>query len=141
MKTKADDMPGLPFHQFLARVTPGGLPRNAVVLTLGFTSLLSLIIIGSSTAFNVILSFGNAGIQSSYIVIITCIIYRRFDGNEFPSTKFSLGRWGLPLNIAALTYLLTSFTFCFFPAVPNPLPVEMNWVSPTSSPRKTFNSG
>lgn len=120
---------GVPFHPFLARVTPDGLPRNAVLVTLGFTILLSLIIIGSSTAFNVILSFGNAGIMTSYIMIISCIIYRRFDGNAFPTTKYSLGKWGLPLNIAALTYLVVTLSFCFFPAAPNPTPASMNWVS------------
>ncbi|TKA56319.1 hypothetical protein B0A55_13195, partial [Friedmanniomyces simplex] len=120
---------GLPFHSFLAQVTTDGLPRNSVIVTLGFTIILSLIIIGSSTAFNVILSFGNAGIMTSYIMIISCIIYRRFDGNEFPSTKFSLGRWGLSINIAALTYLVVTLSFCFFPAAPNPTPVAMNWAS------------
>ena len=120
---------GLPFHAFLARVSPDGLPRNAVIVTLVFTALLSLIIIGSSTAFNVILSFGNAGIMSSYILIVGCIIYRRFDGNEFPKTKFCLGRWGLPINIAALIYLVVTLSFCFFPAAPNPTPASMNWAS------------
>jgi hypothetical protein len=105
------------------------LPRNAVVVTLVFSALLSLIIIGSSVAFNVFLSFGNAGIMTSYVVIIACIIYRRFDGGKFPSTKFSLGRLGLPINALALSYLLVALVFCFFPAEPNPTPAEMNWAS------------
>ena len=120
---------GVPFHSFLARVTSDGLPRNAVVVTLALTALLSLIIIGSSTAFNVFLSFGNAGIMTSYLVIIACILYRRFDGNEFPSTKFSLGRLGLPINTLALGYLCVAVIFTFFPAEPNPSPSEMNWAS------------
>lgn len=120
---------GLPFHSFLARVEPNGLPRNAVVVTLLFTALLSLIIIGSSQAFNVILSFGNAGLYTSYIVIITCVIYRRFNGGAFPKTKFSLGRLGLPLNIVTWCYLVVVLVFLMFPAVPNPTPAEMNWAS------------
>lgn len=122
-------MIGVPFHGFLSKVTSEGLPRNAVVVTLVFTALLSLIIIGSSAAFNVFLSFGNAGIMTSYVIIIACIIYRRFDGNKFPDTKFFLGRWGLPINTLALSYLLVALLFCFFPAEPNPTPVEMNWAS------------
>ena len=121
--------PGIPFHTFFARVASDGLPRNAVVLTLTFASLLSLIIIGSSTAFNVFLSFGNAGIMTSYTVIIACLIYRRFDGNRFPETKFSLGQLGLPINCAALAYLVIALTFVFFPATPDPAPAEMNWAS------------
>lgn len=87
------------------------------------------IIIGSSAAFNVILSFGNAGSYSSYIVILVSIIYRRFDGNVFPPTKFSLGRYGLAINLGALGYLTVTLVFCFFPAVPNPTAASMNWAS------------
>lgn len=111
---------GLPFHRFLSKVEPDGLPRNAVFLTLVFTTLLALIIIGSASAFNIILSFSIAGVYTSYICILCCIIYRRFDGNEFPPTKFGLGRWGLPINLFSLGYLVTALVFIMFPAMPNP---------------------
>ncbi|KAK5682094.1 hypothetical protein LTS10_005219 [Elasticomyces elasticus] len=120
---------GVPFHGFLSQVTLDGLPRNAVIFTLVFSSLLSLIIMGSSVAFNVFLSFGNAGIMTSYAVIIGCIIYRRFDGNVFPPTKFSLGKAGLVVNSLAFSYLIVALAFTFFPSVPNPRPAEMNWAS------------
>ena len=120
---------GLPFHRFLAKVEPNGQPRNAVVVTLGFTSLLVLIIIGSSSAFNIILSFGNAGLYTSYMIIICCLIHRRFVGGRFPPTKFSLGRYGLAINIATLLYLVVILVFTFFPAAPNPTPASMNWAS------------
>ncbi|KAK6434235.1 hypothetical protein LTR95_009585 [Oleoguttula sp. CCFEE 5521] len=119
---------GLPFSPFLAKVTPNGTPRKSVAITLAFTILLSLIIIGSFTAFSVILSFGNAGIYTSYVVILLAIIYRRFDGNKFPPTKFSLGRWGLAVNLAALIYISVALVFTFFPPMPNPTPASM-WVS------------
>ena len=120
---------GLPFHPFLARVHRS-LPRNAVVVTLVFTALLSLIIIGSASAFNIILAFGNSGLYSSYVIIVCCIIWRRFDKTiDFPPTKFSLGRLGLPINLAALMYLLPAFGFAFVPYKPNPTPAEMNWSS------------
>lgn len=120
---------GVPFHQYLARVTSDGLPRNAVVVTLIFSALLSLIIIGSTTAFNVLLSFGNAGILSSYVAIVACTIYRRFDGGAFPETRFSLGRFGLPINAVSLAYQIVALTFCFFPSAPHPAPADMNWAS------------
>lgn len=120
---------GLPFHVFLARVH-NGLPRNSVIVTLVFTALLSLIIIGSASAFNIILGFGNGGIYSSYVIILCCTIWRRFDKTiAFPPTKFSLGRWGLAVNVIALIYLLGVFGFAFVPYKPNPTPVEMNWSS------------
>ena len=118
---------GLPFHSFLARVEMNGMPRNAVLVTFIFTALLSLIIIGSASAFNIILSFGSAGIYSSYLIIIATIIYRRFDGHKFPVTDFSLGKWGLTFNIISFCYLAVGFAFCMFPFTPNPTPIEMNW--------------
>ncbi|KAK5689934.1 hypothetical protein LTR17_026115 [Elasticomyces elasticus] len=116
---------GVPFHDVLFQATLVGLPRNAVVLTLVFSSLLSLIIVGSSVAFNVFLSFGNAGIMTSYVVIIGCITYRRVDGNMFPPTKFSLGKAGLFVNMSAFSYLLVALIFTFFPSVPKPRPAEI----------------
>ena len=62
-------------------------------------------------------------------MILVCIIYRRFDGNQFPPTKFSLGRYGLAINLGALAYLSVTLVFCFFPAVPNADAASMNWAS------------
>lgn len=81
---------GLPFHRWIAKVEENGLPRNAVVVTLVFTALLSLIIIGSAAAFNVILSFGNSGIYSSYIIILCRIIWRRYDKSKSRTTSTCL---------------------------------------------------
>lgn len=103
------------------------MPRNAVIVTLVFTALLSLIIIGSSSAFDIILSFGTAGMYTSYIIILLCIIHRRFNGNNFPPTKFSLGCYGLLVNFLSLVYLTVALVFSFFPSVPNPDPASMNW--------------
>ena len=117
----------LPYSEWLARVDASGIPRNAVVVTMIVAVLLSLIVIGSTVAFNIILSISTAGAYACYIVILSTIIYRRFDGNDFPPTRFSLGRWGLPINIVSLMYLSLAFIFIFFPAAPDPSPVYMNW--------------
>lgn len=92
-----------------------------------FAVLLSLIVIGSTVAFNIILSISTAGAYACYIVILTTTIYRRFDGNDFPPTRYSLGSLGLPINLLSLTYLTLAFVFIFFPAAPHPTPVSMNW--------------
>ncbi|KAK5166663.1 uncharacterized protein LTR77_008207 [Saxophila tyrrhenica] len=117
----------LPYSEWLARVHTDGIPRNAVVVTMVVAALLSLIVIGSTVAFNIILSISTAGAYACYICILSTIIYRRFDGNDFPPTRYSLGRMGLPINIAALVYLIVAFIFIFFPYKPNPKPDEMNW--------------
>lgn len=120
---------GLPFHPFLSRVRPSSnVPANAVYITLAFTCLLALIIIGSTAAFNIILSVSATGLFTSYIVCVGCVLAKRLRGEPFPETKFSLGRvGGVVVNVLALCFLTVAWFFLFFPAVPDPGPAGMNW--------------
>lgn len=121
---------GLPFHAFLSRVRPGsGVPANSVYVTLIVTCLIALIIIGSTTAFNIILSVSATGLFTSYLVVIACILTKRLRGEAFPASRFSLGKLGAPINIAAICFLAFAFVFLFFPAVPSPDAASMNWAS------------
>jgi choline transport protein len=95
--------------------------------TLTFTVLLSLVLIGSDTAFNIIASLGASAILSSYIISITCITYRKITGYKLPPTRFPLGRAGLPINIVALCFLWLAFVLVFFPAEPDPTLEAANW--------------
>jgi choline transport protein len=122
------------------------VPTNAIVATLTFTVILSLILIGSETAFNIIASVGASAILGSYIVSITTIAYRKMTGYKLPKTRFPLGRLGLPINILALCFLWLAFVLVslvvivtqrlqtptdtmqvFFPSEPNPTASSMNW--------------
>lgn len=47
----------------------------------------------------------------------------------FPPTTFSLGRWGLSVNLIALACLLGVLGFCFTPSAPEPAPADMIWAS------------
>lgn len=85
------------------------IPTNAICSTLVFTIVLSLILIGSSTAFNIIASIGASSILGSYLVSISTITYRRITGYKLLSTRFSLGKFGLPINILALCFLWLAF--------------------------------
>ncbi|KAI7780613.1 hypothetical protein LA080_015896 [Diaporthe eres] len=119
---------GLPFSPYLAYVRPGwDVPVNAVLVTLGCTTLLSLIIIGSTIAFNVITSLGQLGLVSSYIVVISCVFAKRIKGEALLPSRFSLGRIGFLVNGLALLFLGVAFIFLFFPAAPDPTPASMNW--------------
>lgn len=95
--------------------------------TLTFTVLLSMVLIGSGTAFNIIASLGASAILSSYIISITCIAYRKITGYTLPKTRFPLGKAGLPINIAALCFLWLAFVLVFFPPEPDPAPEAANW--------------
>jgi amino acid transporter len=90
--------------------------------------LLSLIILGSTIAFNIITSLGQLGLVFSYIIAISCILAKRFHApTELRRARFSLGKAGLFINIAALCFLSLVSVFLFFPAVPMPTAENMNW--------------
>ncbi|KAF7196869.1 Choline transport protein [Pseudocercospora fuligena] len=121
---------GLPFSRFFSKVSSRNMiPMNAVCATLVFTVILSLVLIGSSLAFNIIASLGAAAILGSYLISISCITYRKLTCYQLPTTRFPLGKLGLPINILALCFLSLAFVLVFFPAAPNPTPESMNWVS------------
>ena len=52
---------------------------------------------------------------------------RRIRGWGLLDSAFSLGRWGLVVNIASLLYLSLVFVFSFFPPVSDPALSTMNW--------------
>lgn len=121
---------GLPFSPWLSRVHPTqGVPTNAVLLTTTATMLLSLINIGSTIAFNNLVSLGAGTLMISYIVCIGCFMWRRQYGEPIPPAKFSLGRWGLPINIISMCFMILVFVVAFFPPIPLPkLDAQtMNW--------------
>nr|OQO19071.1 hypothetical protein B0A51_14967 [Rachicladosporium sp. CCFEE 5018] len=120
---------GIPFHRFLSKVdSRNNVPQNAVIITLCTTIIVSLIIIGSSIAFNIILSICNVSLIASYLICIATFLAKRIRSKgDLPARKFSLGRFGLPLNIAALAWLSLLLVFLLFPAAPHPEPAGMNW--------------
>lgn len=118
----------LPFGPWLSRVSPTwNLPFNSIFVTFVSTSLLSLINIGSSSAFNSFISLSTNSFLTSFMISIGCLIWRRWTGNPLLPSKFDLGRWGLPVYFMAEIFLITAYVLCFFPQSPNPSAVSMNW--------------
>jgi amino acid transporter len=119
---------GLPFAGFIGQVRPGwNIPLNAVLLTFVFTTLLSLINIGSTVAFNAICSMATNALLSTYIISITCLLIRRHRGPALPTRRWSLGAFGMPINLAALLFLIWIWVFCFFPQSTPVTAETMNW--------------
>ncbi|CAK7200079.1 hypothetical protein SEUCBS139899_002767 [Sporothrix eucalyptigena] len=119
---------GLPGSEFIAHVKPGwNIPLNAVLLTFTITSLLSLINIGSAVAFNAIGSLAVSALLGTYLISFTFLIMRRLRGPALPTSRWSLGRWGLAVNIGAVVYLAVVWVFVFFPQEVNPTLDTMNW--------------
>lgn len=139
---------GLPFSSFLAHVRPTefrtihsmiiadessqvrpgwNVPLNAVMVSFIITILLSLINIGSNVAFNAIASLGTAALISSYIVSITCVTIKRYRSDKLPHARWSLGKFGGPINIVSIAYIIVVFIFSFFPQSVAIAPDSMNW--------------
>lgn len=120
---------GLPLHSWLSKVHPTKeLPVNAVIFSCIFSAALSLINIGSNSAFNAIISLQIVAIMFTYSISISCVLYRRISHPELlPQARWSLGRWGVPVNVSGLAYALFVFFWSFWP---NATPVDitsMNW--------------
>ena len=71
-----------------------------MLVSLIFGVLLSLINIGSTAALNAILAVDLAALLCSYSLSIGCLLLKRFRGEALPPRKWSLGKWGAPINIA-----------------------------------------
>ncbi|RFU82173.1 amino acid transporter [Trichoderma arundinaceum] len=118
----------IPFGRWFSEVKRGwDVPLNSILTTFVISSLLSLINIGSAVALNSITSLATTSLLSSYIVSTGCMIWRRWTDSLHLPSKFSLGQWGLAINIASEVFLVIIFILAFMPSNPNPTPAEMNW--------------
>ncbi|KAJ6017593.1 amino acid transporter [Penicillium sp. IBT 35674x] len=119
---------GLPFSDFFATVNPTfTVPLNALCVSLVIVSLLSLINIGSSVAFNAIMSLGTAALLSSYIISISCVRLRRWRGQPLPPARWSMGKFTPICDTISIIVLLIIWVFCFFPLTNSAAPTDMNW--------------
>ncbi|EAW10459.1 putative GABA permease [Aspergillus clavatus NRRL 1] len=119
---------GLPFSSFFAYVTPGwNIPLNSVMVSLAVTILLSLINIGSQVALNAIISLTITSLISAYILSIGCVLLKRLRGEALPPRRWTLGRFGMAINIASLAFLFPIFVFSFFPLTKTVDTRTMNW--------------
>jgi len=81
------------------------------------TTLLSLINLGSVVALNAISSLGVLSILFSYTITLSCLIWRRLFGAPLPQRRWTLGRYGLAVNIIALCFILPLLFFDAWPLV------------------------
>lgn len=91
------------------------VPFNAVLTTSFLSLCLCLIQLGSTVAFNIIISLNLIAFLGTYIISIGCLLLKRFRHEALPPARFSLGRWGLPINLLAFCYSLLTLVFSCFP--------------------------
>lgn len=106
------------------------LPVNALLLVGTIVTCLSLIYIASATAFNALISLQALALHVSYFFPILFILLRKLRGPPPPYGPFKMGAIGVPVNIAALCYLIYVVLWMPFPQI---LPVtkdNMNYAGP-----------
>ncbi|EXJ91531.1 hypothetical protein A1O3_00079 [Capronia epimyces CBS 606.96] len=123
---------GLPFSGFFSHLTAWNkCPTNSVLAIFVSVSLLSLINIGSTTAFNALISLTTLGFYFSYAIPTVLFAMRRFStDNPIRFGPWTLGRFGLAINILSVVFCLFLIIFLPFPPI---LPVtsqNMNYASP-----------
>ncbi|OAL23813.1 hypothetical protein AYO22_06132 [Fonsecaea multimorphosa] len=108
------------------------IPVRSVWLPVFIVMLLALLNIGSSIAFNVIVALSTLGLYQSYLMAIACMIWARYKGRVEPS-GWSLGRWGVYINVFAVVYSAYIMVFLCFPSF---LPIngsDMNYALPINA--------
>ncbi|KYK58763.1 amino acid transporter [Drechmeria coniospora] len=119
---------GLPFSEWLGRVHPTWhVPVNSVQFTCFFSMALALINIGSTVAFNAMLSLSTVALMATYVISIGCVTLKRIRKEELPRSRWSLGRYGLVINIIALVYACWSFFWSFWPNSYDITAQNFNW--------------
>lgn len=130
------------------------IPVVSVILTTTIACLLSLIIIGSSIAFNQVISLTIDGLYGSYFMCCSLLLYRRLTGailplnTDFPSSVAAIntpsnnpstptklvwgpfhlpGLFGIIVNGFACIYMLVIIFFSFWPPVTPTTAKSMNY--------------
>lgn len=152
---------GTPGWKWLGRVTPGlsnsctqptkpkvDLPLWSIGITAIVAILLGLVGLGSTVAFNVVVSLSINGLYTSYLLGNSVLLYRRLKGSIKPyspsadqaldpinAQHLAWGPWKIPepfgtiINIIGCIYMFVILIFSFWPIAPNPTPATMNFSS------------
>ncbi|KAH8882453.1 putative GABA permease [Thozetella sp. PMI_491] len=134
---------GLPFDKQLVKLTRSALPVTCVVSTLVITMLLSLIVLGSPTVLQDLLSLVLSALFSSYLLACTLLLWRRWTGaiqsyvagntDVLDVGHLSWGPWRVPEpfgtinNIYACVYSLFLLFWSFWPVQTPTTPATTNW--------------
>jgi len=120
---------GLPFANWIATVDKKrSIPQHACILTSVTSVLMSLIYIGSPVAFYAITSLLVVALLQCYCLSIGCLLWRRIRyPDTLPPAQFPLGKWGIPINSAAVLYSFWGFFWTFWPQYYPITPSSFNW--------------
>lgn len=117
---------------YFAYVSPKHrIPVRSVWLPIVMVMLLSLLNLANYTAFSVIIALSTFGLYQSYFIAIACVLHARLN-NRF-SASWSLGRYGVAINIFALLYSAWVGLFMVFPSYLPVTAAYMNYALPINA--------
>jgi amino acid transporter len=101
------------------------VPVAAILLSAGIAAMIDLAGLFLEDAVTTIVSFATAGIYVAFQLVVIAALFARYRGWQ-PKGQFTLGRLGLPINIAALIYGWAGVTNIVWPRAPDQ-PWYINW--------------
>lgn len=104
----------LPFSSALVRTRRNGEPWVAAVVICVLTSLPLIIITQNLT---VLVTGAIAAIYVPYVLVLGITLFARLRGWPKTTAPFTLGRWGIPINIAALIVTVATLINLVWPRV------------------------
>lgn len=118
---------GLPYSRVWSQVNPQfGIPLNAHLMSCTLISIIGILYLASSTAFNSLITACIAFLLLSYVVPVICLLLKK---RQIQHGPFWLGKFGLFSNIVLICWTIFALVFFSFPPQ---LPVtkdNMNYVS------------
>ena len=96
----------LPASALLRRVDKRKVPFAAMVFSTLFASF-GLALGLNATAVGTLIAFGSGGFFFVFLIVVTCALLARLNGTwKVEHGTFSLGRWGITVNVAAFVWLV-----------------------------------
>ena len=119
---------GLPGSKYWSKVnTKTNMPINAHLMSCFWCAVVGCIYMGSTTAYNSMVTSCIVFLLLSYAVPIVCLLYKGRD--NVPHGKFWLGKFGFVANIVTLFWTLFAVVFYSFPMSMPATKDNMNYVS------------
>ncbi|KAI0475480.1 amino acid transporter [Xylariaceae sp. FL0804] len=133
---------GLPLDKYLVRLNKKSLPVYAIVCTMVFTTLLSLVVLGSTVVLSALLTLIADALYLSYFLVASLLLWHRLSGSIRPYASdadtenvghLTWGPWKVsePLgtinNVFACCYTIFLWFWSFWPQVSSPGPADFNW--------------
>ncbi|OBZ78504.1 putative amino-acid permease C11D3.08c [Grifola frondosa] len=117
---------GLPLSRYLYHVNSyTHTPINAMWFSAFIALLLGLLAFAGPNANSAIFGLGVTGQYTAFIIPIAC---RFAGGKKWSPGPFTLGRWGLPVALVAISWMTFSIIILAFPTSPMPGAPEMNYM-------------